>query len=172
MNNISSYMILIIIMVILLTSIKEKEKTFSKFVLGCKEGLKILYEIYPILLGMFVSISMLRLSGVIKFAEIILRPLTYVLKIPEEILPILILRPISGSGTMAVAINLIKKYGVDSFLGLSMSMIMGSTETTLYVLSVYTKGKKYKNSWQVLLVGLIGDLVGIVLAVRICSFLT
>lgn len=172
MTNISSYLILSLILFIIVTSFIEKKKTFSNFILGCREGLRIVLEIYPILLGLFVSIALLRTSGLIENIEPIFYPITKILKIPNELIPFILIRPISGSATMALAIDFMKKYRVDSFLGIVISVIMGSTETTLYTLSIYTRGKKYKNAWQVLMVGIIGDLLAIIISVRLCSFLS
>ena len=153
-------------------SFKEKKKTFENFLEGAKSSISILLEIFPTLIGLFVAINMLRVSGVLNFIVNIFMPVFAFIGVPGEILPMAILRPISGSSTVAVATELMKQYGVDSYIGLIISTIMGSTETTLYTVSVYTRGKNYKNIGRVITVALIGDILGILLSVKLWNIMS
>ena len=98
-------------------------------------------------------------------------PIMELFKIPKEIMPLALLRPISGSAAMAIAIDIMNNYGVDSKIGMISSVIMGSTETTLYTIAVYTSCVKIKKTRGILLAALIGDVVGMLVSVLICNFL-
>ena len=154
-----------LIFFIIMNSFRERRKTFEEFVKGAKSGVEIIIDLFPTLIGLFVAINMLRVSGVIDFLAEIFAPILSLIGIPSEILPIAVLRPISGSSTVAVATELMKQYGVDTKLGLIISTIMGSTETTINTISIYSRGKNYRNTWKVLIVALLGDLLGIVSSV-------
>ena len=96
-----------------------------------------------------------------------LSPITNIFSIPKEIMPLAILRPISGSASTAIAVDIMKTYGVDSLIGQIASTLMGSTETTIYTIAIYTSIVKIKKTRLVLLAGLIGDLVGTIASVGI-----
>lgn len=171
-NNIMSASIPLMIFFIITVSYKERKKTFENFLEGAKSGIGILLEIFPTLIGLFVAINMLRVSGVLNFIVNLFMPIFAFIGIPAEILPMAILRPISGSSTVAVATELMKQYGVDTKIGLIISTIMGSTETTIYTISVYTRGKNYKNIWKVMTIALIGDFIGIIASIKLWNILS
>lgn len=171
-STVMSASVPLMIFFIVSISFKEKKKTFENFLEGAKSSISILLEIFPTLIGLFVAINMLRVSGVLNFIVNIFMPVFAFIGVPGEILPMVILRPISGSSTVAVATELMKQYGVDSYIGLIISTIMGSTETTLYTVSVYTRGKNYKNIGRVITVALIGDILGILLSVKLWNIMS
>lgn len=171
-STVMSASVPIMIFFIVSISFKEKKKTFENFLEGAKSSISILLEIFPTLIGLFVAINMLRVSGVLNFIVNIFMPVFAFIGVPGEILPMAILRPISGSSTVAVATEIMKQYGVDSYIGLIISTIMGSTETTLYTVSVYTRGKNYKNIGRVITVALIGDILGILLSVKLWNIMS
>ena len=105
---------------------------------------------------------MLNKSGIISFISNLISPVLNFFKIEKALAPLILLRPISGSTTTAVATSLMKQYGVDSKIGLIASCIMGSTETTIYVASIYSSKIKVKNIKEVIIIGLIADFVGII----------
>ena len=172
MNSIMSASIPLMIFFIVVISFKEKKRTFENFIEGAKSGIGVLFEIFPTLIGLFVAINMLRVSGVLNFIVYLFMPIFSFVGIPGEILPMAILRPISGSSTVAVATELMKQYGVDTKIGLIISTIMGSTETTIYTISVYTRGKNYKNIWKVMTIALIGDFIGIIASIKLWDILS
>lgn len=137
----------------------EKKKIFDIFLDGSKEGIEIVLKIFPSLIGLFVSIGVLRSSGFLDLIIKFIFPLTNILNIPSQIMPLALLRPISGSASMAIATDIMKSYGVDSQIGKIASTIMGSTETTLYTIAIYTGVVKIKKTRFVLLAALIGDTV-------------
>ena len=161
-NYISSAAMPIVILVILLYGLTEKKNVFDLFIDGAKKGLKIVIKIFPTLIGLFVAIGALRSSGIINLIINLIMPLLNLLNIPSEIMPLAILRPISGSASMAVATDIMKNFGVDSTIGILASVIMGSTETTLYTIAVYSSSVGIKNTRFVLWAALTADLAGII----------
>lgn len=171
-NYISSAAIPIVMVIIIVYGLLEKNKVYDTFVDGAKEGMEIVIKLFPTLLGIFVAVGVLRSSGVLDFIIKIISPITNVLNIPGEIMPLAIVRPISGSASTAVATDIISKYGVDSKIGLIASTIMGSTETTFYTIAIYTSAVGVKKIKFVLVAALIGDLVGMLTSVAIWGFLS
>lgn len=110
---------------------------------------------------------MLRGSGVFDFLARIIGPILEFFNIPKELVSLVLLRPISGSTTTAVATDIMRTYGVDSNIGLMASTIMGATETTIYVIALYTSKIKIKNVKEVLFIGLLADFIGICVSVLI-----
>ena len=159
-NYISILAMPLIILIIISEALKEKRDVFDIFLKGAFDGIEISLKIFPTLIGLFVAIGMLRSSGVLDF-----------LSFPKEVVPLALLRPISGSASIAVATDIMKNCGVDSFEGLLASVIMGSTETTLYTIAVYTSSVKIKNSRGVLIAALLADLTGIIVSLIVCRWM-
>ncbi len=164
-NYISNIAIPWTILIIVIYGLIEKQYVFDVFVEGAKEGLQIIVNIFPTLLGLFLSINVLRESGVIDAITKLTIPVLNLLKVPPEILPLALLRPISGSASMAVATDIMSKFGVDSLIGLMTSTIMGSTETTLYTIALYTSAVKIKKTRFVLIAALLADFAGMLTSV-------
>lgn len=167
-NYISLIAMPLVILLIIANALREKVEVFDIFLKGAVEGLEITLKIFPTLIGLFVAIGMLRSSGVLDFIINIISPITDILQMPGEIVPLAMLRPISGSASMAVATDIMKINGVDSFVGMLASVIMGSTETTLYTIAVYTGCVKIKNTRKILSAALIADVTGILVSLFIC----
>ena len=162
----------LIILWIVTYGLVEKNKVFDDFLEGAKEGIEIVFSILPTLIGLFVAIGALRNSGVLDMIIRIITPLLNVIHFPSEIMPLAMLRPISGSGSIAVATDIMKTYGVDNSIGMMGSVIMGSTETTLYTIAIYTSCVKIKKTRFVLLASLVADIVGMLVSVGICRILS
>jgi len=154
-----------IILMIIMYGLVERKKVFDTFVDGAKEGLEIVFNIFPTLIGLFVAIGALRSSGIIDLIVNLLNPILNLINFPSEIMPLALLRPISGSASIAVATDIIKNYGVDSKIGLIASIVMGSTETTLYTIAIYSSCVGIKKTRFVLIAALIADIVGISVSV-------
>lgn len=170
-NYISNIAIPLMILIIVYYGLKEKIKVFDVFLDGAKDGINMVVKIFPTLIGLFVAIGALRSSGILDLIIKTISPFLTILNIPSEIMPLAILRPISGSASMAVATDIMKSYGVDSFIGILTAVIMGSTETTLYTIAVYTGSVKVKNTRFVLAAALIADLFGVIASVIICRLM-
>lgn len=171
-NYISNLAIPITILLILLFGLVEKNKVFDTFLEGAKGGIKIVIKIFPTLIGVFVAIGTLRCSGVLDAIIKFIHPVVNFLKFPVEIMPLAVLKPVSGSASIAVGSEIMKQYGVDSKIGLIASTIMGSTETTLYTIALYTSVVKVKKTRFILIAALIGDIVGMLVSVAICNIMS
>jgi len=171
-NFISNLAMPLIILCIIIYGVIEKNKIFDNFLDGAKEGLEMTLSIFPTLVGLFAAIGALRTSGVIDIITHFLTPILNVVQFPSELMPLAMLRPISGSSSIAVATDIMKNCGVDSPIGIMASTIMGSTETTLYTIAIYTSCVKIKKTRFVLAAALIGDFVGMLASVAVCRFLS
>jgi len=171
-NYISNLAMPLVILIIVFYAIYEKKNVFDIFLKGAKEGIEVVVKIFPTLIGLFLAIGLLRDSGIIDLIIKIIKPIISLLKIPTEILPLAMLRPISGSASIAVATDIMKQYGVDTTIGIITSVIMGATETTFYTIAVYSSSVNIKNTRFVLCASLIADFVGIIGAVIICQILS
>lgn len=157
----SNYAILIFLLIIMIIGIKENKNLFDLFVNGASQGLKLIVKMFPTLLGLMVAVSMLSNSKVLEAISRILTPILINIGIDSEIIPLIMLRPISGSTTTAIANQIMTNYGADSKFGLIASTIMGSTETTIFVATLYSSSVKIKDIKEVIIIGLIGDFIGI-----------
>ena len=171
-NYISSAAVPVIIILIITYGLIEKNKVYDTFIEGVKDGIEIVYNIFPTLIGVFIAVGALRSSGILDAIINIISPITNLFKIPSEIMPLALLRPISGSASMAVATDIMTTYGVDSKIGLIASTIMGSTETTLYTIAIYTSCVGIKKIRFVLVAALIADIVGMLTSVILWGFLS
>ena len=171
-NYLSTVAVPVVILLIIVYGVIEKIKVFDTFIDGVKEGIEIVIGIFPTLMGLFLAITLLRESGVLELVINFLTPITNLFSIPKEIMPLAMLRPISGSASMAVATDIMSQYGTDTIIGLITSTLMGSTETTLYTIAIYTSIVKIKKIRFVLIAALIGDFIGMVASVGIWRFLS
>lgn len=162
----------LMIIIIVLYGVIERKKVFDIFLEGAKEGISVVLNIFPTLVGLFVAIGALRSSGIIDLIVNFLTPVLNLVNFPTEILPLAFIRPISGSSSIAVATDIMNKFGVDSNIGLMASVIMGSTETTVYTIAVYTSSVGIKKTRFVLWASLIADFVGIITSIAVCRFLS
>lgn len=158
-NYISAAAVPVVILSIIAYGVIEKVKVYDTFLEGAKEGLEIVINIFPTLIGIFLAVGALRASGILDIIINFIKPIITVLKIPAEIMPLAILRPISGSASMAVATDIMSKYGVDNIIGIIAGTIMGSTETTLYTIALYTSSVGIKKIRYVLIAALVADVV-------------
>ena len=166
-NYMSAIIIPLVIVFVIGYGIAEKKNVYDIFLRGIKNGIKIVIRLFPTLLAIFLAINMLRNSGVIDFIINILKPVLLFFNIPIEIMPLALLRPISGTASMAVATDIIKNSGVDSPIGLIAATIMGSTETVFYTIALYTSSINVKKTCFTLVAALIANFVGIVSSVLI-----
>jgi spore maturation protein B len=142
---------------------------YEEFVEGAKEGFQVAIRIIPYLVAILVAVGMFRAAGGI---DLLSRPLALLLTpfgLPSELLPMIFMRPLSGSGTTALFAELIKQYGPDSMIARMGGTIMGSTETTFYVLAVYFGSVAIRRTRHAVAAGLTADLAGVIAAVVICN---
>ena len=159
-NYISTIAVPVVIIIIVIYGIADKKKVYDIFVEGATEGMSIVIKIFPKLLGIFLAVGVLRSSGLLEIITRAVSIFTNRVGFPSEVMPLAMLRPISGSASLAVATDIMKTYGVDSKIGLITSTIMGSTETTFYTIAIYTGSIGVKKIRFVLVAALIADFVG------------
>lgn len=160
---IADYLLPGLLLLIVLCALWKRVNAYQAFVDGAKEGVSLFLSIYPALLAMMCAITLLRESGLMTLLSQAVARLIPTL--PADIFPMIFFRPISGSASLAVLIDIFKNSGVDSLAGIMASIIQGSTDTTVYVITLYfsTVGiKKIKNS---LSIGLLADVAGIGMAI-------
>ncbi|MFT4413150.1 spore maturation protein [Fredinandcohnia humi] len=170
-NTISLWLIPVLIGFILLYGTARRVPTYETFTEGGKEGIKIAFSIIPFLVGMLVSISVFRASGAMEFFVNLIRPVLDFVGFPAEVLPLALIRPISGTAALGMTTDLIATYGPDSFIGRLASTMQGSTDTTFYVLTVYFGAVGIKKMGDALKVGLLADVVGIVASILIVTIM-
>ena len=171
LQTISLYAVPVILILIPLYGLMKKLPVYELFVEGAAEGVQMVLQILPYLLAMLVAISVFRASGAFNAIAACLAPLTELLGVPSEVLPLALMRPLSGSGALALTADVLKSAGPDSFTGLLASVMQGSTDTTFYILAVYFGSvgiRKYRYS---LTVGLSADMVSFVSSFLICRLL-
>lgn len=169
--NIGIWAIPVIIFIIIVSGLLKDVPLFDVFVKGAREGLESTLLIAPSLIGLIVAVSMLKASGALDIFTSFISPLTNKIGLPPEIVPLAILRPISGSGSIALLDNLFRVYGPDSQVGKIASIIMGATETTFYTAAVYLGSIGIKNSRHTIASALTADLTTIIIAIVIVKFL-
>jgi len=165
---ISTWAIPALLLLIPLLGFFNKVKVYEAFVEGAKEGFNVAVRIIPYLVAILVAVGMLRSSGAMDWFVRLLTPLTNLIAMPAETLPVALMRPFSGSGTIGLVTELMKTHGPDSFIGRLASTMYGSTETTFYVLAVYFGSVSIKKTRHAVPVGLIADCLGMLAAVFIC----
>lgn len=149
----------------------KKVKVYEVFVDGAKEGFWIGVKIIPYLVAILMAIGMFRASGAMSILSSLLSPLTSLIGFPSEALPVALLRPLSGSGTLGLVSDVFQVHGPDSFIGRLVSVMEGSTETTFYVLAIYFGSISIRQSRHALPASLLGDLTGVTAAFIICRIL-
>jgi len=172
LNAASNWVIPLLLLGIPLYALTAKRvKVYESFIEGAKEGFWIGVKIIPYLVAILVAIGMFRASGAMDFLVAVLRPLTELVGFPPEALPVALLRPLSGSGTLGLISDVFQNWGPDSFIGRLVSVVEGSTETTFYVLAVYFGSIAVRKTRHALPASLLGDLTGVIAAFIICSLL-
>ena len=166
-----NYFIPIVVIIVLVYGIYKKVNIFDVFLLGVKDGLKTSINLFPTIFAMVLAITLLTNSNIILELRNYLRPLFSKLHFPVEVFPLAILRPISGSSSLAILNDILATYGPDSFIGRIASVMQGSTDTTIYVISLYFSSIGIKKIRYSLLVGLLADLVSVTLSIIIVSLL-
>lgn len=164
----STWAIPVLLFVIPVLAFTKKIKVYEVFVDGAKEGFEVAVKIIPYLVAILVAIGMFRASGAMDIFVKLISPLTDAIGMPAESLPAALMRPLSGSGTLGIATELMVEHGPDSFIGRLVSTFFGSTETTFYVIAVYFGAVGIKKTRHAVPAGLIGDLAGLLAALFIC----
>ena len=160
-----------LISVILIYGILRKVPIYDVFIRGAKDGLSTCVDILPFIIGIFIAIEALTVSGAMDFIQSAAGPFFEFFKIPEELISLIFLRPVSGSGSLVVVESIMEQAGPDSFAGRAASVMVGSCETIFYVLALYFGVTSVKKMRHAFAAGLIGYIAGIFASVYICMII-
>lgn len=163
--NAVNFIIPAIIALICIYGLIKKVNVFEAFVEGAKEGISVVAKIAPVVIGLVTAISMFKASGGLEFIVMMLTPAAQLLNFPREVLPLAVMRPVSGSGAIALLNNMLKNYGPDTFSGRVASVLAASTETTLYTIGVYMGSAGIKKTKATLPASLFAEFCAIIMAV-------
>ncbi len=165
LNKISVFIMPTITVLILINGLIKKAPLFDQFIEGAKNGLSTSVKILPSLVGLIVAVSMLRASGFFEVVCNLLAPFLEKVGFPPELVPMALIRPVSGSAALATVQDIITTYNPDSFVGRCAAVMMGSSETTFYTLAIYFGSVGITKSRYTVKSALLADLTGIVLSV-------
>src|SRR4051812_7267377 len=154
-----------IVFSIVVVAAVRKVKVYEEFVEGAKEGFTTAVRIIPYLVAMLCAIGMFRASGAMDFLKNAIAPITSAIGIPSEVFPLAVIRNLSGSGSLGLMTDLIKTHGPDSFIGRLSAVMMGSHETTFYVLAVYFGSVGVKKARRAPLSGIFADIISVIVSV-------
>ncbi|QEK13383.1 spore maturation protein [Crassaminicella thermophila] len=171
LNFLSIMIIPIMITIILVYGMIKKINIYEAFVEGAGEGFKTAVRIMPYLIAIFLAIGIFKDSGALNLFTKIISPITNFFGIPREVLPLAIMRPVSGSGALGIVKDLIHTYGPDSFIGRVASTMMGSAETIFYTMAIYFGAVGIKMGRHTLLAALLSHLAAVIASVLICKFM-
>jgi spore maturation protein B len=171
LDAISLWAIPVLLVGIPLAGVIRKVKVYDVFIDGAKEGFDVAVKIIPFLVGILVAIGMFRGSGAMDILTEAMRPLLARTIFPPELVPLAVLRSLSGSGSLGLTTDLVKTFGPDSLLGRIAATMYGSSETTFYVLAVYFGAVGVKRTRHAVPAALIADLVAAIAAVAVCTWM-
>ena len=149
----------------------KKVRIYEAFVEGAKEGFNVGVRIIPYLVAMLVAIGVFRAGGAMEILSSLLSPITTFIGMPAEALPMALMRPLSGSGALGVMSEIFKTHGPDSLIGRMVSVMMGSGETTFYVLAVYFGSVSISRTQQAVPAGIVADIVGVLMSVWLVNLI-
>lgn len=171
LGTVSTWAIPTLVLLVVTAGAVRRVKVYEAFVEGAREGFDTALRIIPYLVAILVAVGMLRASGALDLLVRAFGGLTDAVGMPAEVLPVALLRPLSGSGTLGLVTELSKTHGCDSLIGRLSATMYGSTETTFYVLAVYFGAVGITRSRHAVVAGLAGDLAGLLAALLICRWL-
>ncbi|HAK72742.1 MAG TPA: spore maturation protein [Sporomusaceae bacterium] len=170
LGSISVWIVPLLILLIPIVGFLRRVKVYEAFVEGASEGFHTAIRIMPFLVAMMVAVNVFRISGAMDVFVNSLAPLLNYIGVPPELVPLAIMRPLSGTGALGLTTELLHTYGPDSITGKIASTVLGSTDTTFYILTVYFGAVGIRNPRYSVMVGLLGDLAGFLLSVYICHY--
>ena len=172
-NYLSKSIIPIIFLLIVTYGMLKGRKVYEWFIEGAKEGLDVVKRIFPYILAMIIAVQIFREAKLMNVLNYLLGPIVDFIGLPKEIIPLVIIKPLSGSGAIGVFTDIIKNFGPDTKIGLIASVIMGTTETIFYTITVYFGAVKVKKIRHTLWAAVFADITAIIMAVFVVNvFLT
>ena len=168
MEFISNLLVPLIILYIVIYGKIKKVDLYESFIKGAVEGLKTAVSIAPYIIGIFLAIGIFKVGGGIEALEYIFSPIAKILSIPKELIGLIIIKPLSGSGAMGMYSELVLRVGTDSIIEKMGSTIVGASETIFYTMAIYYGSLKIKDTRYTLTSAMISHVFGVVSAVFIC----
>ena len=162
--TVSSWLLPLLLAAVAVCGLGRRVDIYAALTRGAEEGLRTLLRIVPALVGLLTAVSMFRASGAMEQLTVLLSPLLTMLGIPPETAPLLLIRPMSGSGALAVGTELMTRFGPDSYIGRVAAVMLGSTETTFYTIAVYFGAAGIKKTRYCVPAALFADFVGFFMA--------
>ncbi|MCI6692253.1 MAG: spore maturation protein [Clostridium sp.] len=159
----------IIVVIIITYGMIKGKKVYEWFIEGAKEGLKVCLNIFPYLLAMIIAVNIFREAKLLDLLNNMIAPLGGLIGLPKEIIPLVLIKPLSGSGAIGILTDILKTYGADSYVGLIASVIMGTTETIFYTITVYFGAIQIKKIRHTLWAAILADLTAIIISVLLVS---
>lgn len=160
----TDYIVPLLLLGVSLAALRKRENTYDLLLSGAADGLKLLLSLIPTLILLLTAVTMLRASGAVELFSSFLAPVFHFFGIPPETAILVLIRPISGSAALAVGADLIAQHGVDSIVGRTVAVMLGSTETTFYTVSVYFGAAGIKKTRYTIPAALVADLTGFIAA--------
>lgn len=167
LDVISRWAIPVLVTIIPVYGVIKGVRVYEAFIEGAKEGFWVAVKILPYMVSILVAMGIFRQSGAMEILVGILQPVLGPLGVPGDVLPLALVRPLSGGGALGILVEILHKWGPDSFLGRVASTMQGSTDTTIYILTLYFGSVGIKNSRHALAAGLLGDLAGFLASVLV-----
>lgn len=159
----------IIVVIIITYGMIKGKKVYEWFIEGAKEGLKVCLNIFPYLLAMIIAVNIFREAKLLDLLNNMIAPAGSLIGLPKEIIPLVLIKPLSGSGAIGILTDIVKTYGPDSYIGLIASVIMGTTETIFYTITVYFGAIQIKKIRHTLWAAVLADLTAIIISIFLVS---
>ncbi len=156
----SQYVVPIIFLIVLITALLKKKDAYSYYIDGSRSAITLMMDVLPYLLAIMMAVEVFRASGVSAWFASFLSPVFKLMGLPPELTELLVLRPLSGAGSLAILDNIYSTYGTDTYIGRCASVIYGSSETVFYISAIYTSQIECKNLRYAIPVSLIATLIG------------
>ncbi len=169
LNYLSMSIIPIIFLLIITYGMFKGKKVYEWFIEGAKDGLKVTLRIFPYLLAMIIAVEIFKAANLMNLLNNLLAPLANLIGLPKELIPLIIIKPLSGSGAIGVFTDIIKEFGPDTRIGLIASVVMGSTETIFYTITVYFGAIKIKKIRHTLWAAILADMTAMIMAIIMVS---
>ncbi len=169
LNYLSKSIIPIIFLLIITYGMFRGRKVYEWFIEGAKDGLGVCIRIFPYLLAMIIAVQIFREANLLNLINNLIAPVGNLIGLPKELIPLVLIKPLSGSGAMGVFTDIIKSFGPDTRIGLIASVVMGTTETIFYTLTVYFGAVKVKKIRHTLWAAIFADITAIIMAVIVVN---
>ncbi|MDB1941179.1 spore maturation protein [Clostridium tertium] len=159
----------IIVIIIITYGMFKGRKVYEWFIEGAKDGLKVCLNIFPYLLAMIIAVNIFREAKLLDILNNMIAPIGGLIGLPKEVIPLVLVKPLSGSGAVGILTDILKTYGPDTTIGLISSVIMGTTETIFYTITVYFGAVQIKKIRHTLWAAILADITAIIAAVFFVS---